>query len=484
MSFCSKESALAWAPFLPCHLLARAWLAGRADGLGEVWRRHGRAMLLAVVPAIVAFFTLRHFATSDVRGVFTVSYEENPLAYADLLTRWFTAVYLAGVGLLKCVVPTSLSSLYGPGVFPAIGSPAHLGFLVAALGLGAWLAAALVWRRRAPLLFLSACAFFGFLFLVSNLPFAIGTIFAERLYYQPSLGVCLLPAALLASPRLPALLRQLVTASLLIGAIGHAAVVVIRNGVWRDNTTLFLTDAERLPQSADLQAKAGYVLIDQDPDRAMGYFERCVAIDPDMPGAWASIARIHERRGNLEMAERNYRRALQCRHVEASGTQARTVEDLVRVLIAGKQPDQAVEFCRTTLQQLPGHYFARLAMLDLTYGKVAPNEMGAMLMDAVRRFPEDARIRLREAIFAHDVGQKTPAELTRIAQSLAENFARLPEHERRDAAGIRAQLYLGEIYVALGQKAAARPYLQGLLQMRELSPQARERAQVLLAKAQ
>jgi tetratricopeptide (TPR) repeat protein len=484
MAFSAKESALAWAPFAICHLLAKGWLAQVPTTLGAVWDRHKRALALTIVPAVVLFFALRHFATSDVRAVFTISYEENPLAYAGWLARWLSAIYLLGMALVKCVVPLQLASLYGPGALPVLDSPTHPGFLAALLGLGAWLAVALALRRRAPLLFLSAAAFLGFAFLISNLPFAIGTIFGERLYYQPSLGVCLLPAALLASPRVAGGLRRALVALLVVMGVGHAAVLLTRNGVWRDNETLFLTDSDRLPQSADLQAKAGYVLMDKDPDRALAYFARAVAADPEMPGAWASIARIHERRGDLAQAETNYARALACQHVAASGTQARTIEDLIGVLVARRKYDEAIEFSRKTLLQMPEHYSARLALLDLTHGKVPPDDYRRMIEDAARRYGNDARVQLRHALFAFDAGRRTPADLQLIAKTLSSTFAQLPPGERTATPGLRAQLYLGEIYATLGQKADARQWLQGVLAIRELSADARKRAESLLAKVQ
>ena len=43
--------------------------------------------------------------------------------------------------------------------------------------------------RRHPLVFLAMACFLGFSFATSNVLFAIGTIFGERLYFTPSLGL-------------------------------------------------------------------------------------------------------------------------------------------------------------------------------------------------------------------------------------------------------------------------------------------------------
>ena len=50
------------------------------------------------------------------------------------------------------------------------------------------------WARRQPLPFLAMAAFFGFSFLISNIPTPIETIFGERLYYTPAVGLSFLLA--------------------------------------------------------------------------------------------------------------------------------------------------------------------------------------------------------------------------------------------------------------------------------------------------
>jgi hypothetical protein len=58
--------------------------------------------------------------------------------------------------------------------------------------------ALVLWRKR-PLAAMGLCLFAGALFPVSNVPFVIGTIFAERLAYLPSAGLFCLAVGLLAA---------------------------------------------------------------------------------------------------------------------------------------------------------------------------------------------------------------------------------------------------------------------------------------------
>ena len=122
------------------------------------------------------------------------SYEQNPLAFVGVGARVITGTALLGLGLVKCVFPFALSSTYGPGALPVLTSPLAPAFLLTLAGLGAWLVLGLWLRRRQPLVVLSAALLLGFAFIGSNIPGAVGTIFGERVYYVPSLGVCVLAA--------------------------------------------------------------------------------------------------------------------------------------------------------------------------------------------------------------------------------------------------------------------------------------------------
>ncbi len=481
LTFGAKESALAWAPFLVCHLLAKAWLAGEPLTLAQLLRTRGKALAIALGPPLVLFFVLRQVVVGDM-AAYLPAYEHNPLAHTGAGPRVLTAVALLGFGLLKCVVPYGLSSIYGPGALPVLTSPLAPGFLAALGVLGAWLALALRLRRRQPLLFLGATVFLGFSFIGSNIPVAVGTIFGERGYYVPSLGVCLFAAWAVAKLREGSPARRAAVIALLALGVAHAAVILARNGAWRDSTTLLCTDADRTPASADLQVKAGYTLLGTDPARARAYFERAIAADPEHSGGFGNLAALLATQGDVEGAEANLRRALATKHVAHSGSQARLAEGLIRILQQRGKVEAAVTVCQETLAALPDHYYARVALLDLTLGRVAPETYTRMLDDAVRRYPTDPRFELRRGLFAHESGRLTPVELPGIAQRWLVLLGVLPAAEQVDATGVRARLYAGEILVGQGRAADARPVLEALLREPTLAPEVRSRAQAALGK--
>lgn len=481
-AFGTKESALAWAPFLVCHVLAKAWLAGEALSLVQLARTRGAALAITLLPPLILFFVLRQIVIADVAD-YLPSYEQNPLAHVGFASRAITGTALLGLGLLKCVAPFALSSTYGPGALPVLTSPLAPAFLAAVVGLGAWLAVGLWLRRRQPLLFLSATLFLGFAFIGSNIPVAVGTIFGERLYYVPSLGVCVLAAWGVQQLREGSPARRAAIAALLALGGWHAAVILVRNGAWRDTETLLRTDADRMPSSADLQAKAGYMVLATDPALARAYFERAIAADPEHSGGWGNLASVQARAGDLAGAEQSLRRALACKHVVYSGSHAQLVEALIRILQQLGKTDAAFAFCQEILAAFPRHYYARLAQVDLGQGRLPQDAVGRMLEDAVRQHPGDPRFELRRGLFAYEAGRLASVDLPATAPRWHEILQMLPPPERADAVGVRARLYLGEVLVSLGRHADARTMLAELLRDASLPPGMRARAEAALARS-
>jgi tetratricopeptide (TPR) repeat protein len=350
---------------------------------------------------------------------------------------------------VQCIAPFQLYCLYGPGAVKVVDSATDPGFILSFAVLAAWLGGGLGLCRRRPLLFLSVAAFLGFSFITSNIPMVIGTVYGERLFYLPSLGVCLVPAILLG--RLGATGRRVLLGAVVAWAVTCGAVILARNGAWRDTETLFLTDAARLPQSADLQAKAGYVLIDAEPERALPYFERSVAIDPEISGSWSSIGRIHQRRGDLDQAAANYKRALDTRFAATSGTESRTIEDYLMVLCAQQRLDEAVAFGREVLARMPEHYFARVAVLDHGSSRLPIGEWRRLLEDGMRLHGNDRVLILLAAMHGYESGQ----DLRQVLRGLQAGLAPPGPVILGPARQLRARLYLADVFGRLGQTAQA-----------------------------
>lgn len=319
--YCSKESALAFAPLLVCVLIARSW-AKRQDLRSVAF---GPAAAVSLAP-MGLFLLLRQNAIS-VHRVEMIDYVANPLWQADFLTRVCTAVKLWGYGLYQCFAPFDLSASYGVGVFDLSDSVLDFGFLASFLVLGGALAVALITGRRNPVVFLAVASFLGLGFITSNIPFATGTIFAERLYYAPSLGVCMFAAWGLERLHF----HRWLWWGLSAWALTSVTVGLSRNGVWADNATLFLTESRNQPRSVDMQVKAAGVLraAGGADDLAFEKLAEALRLVPGYPHALREKAALHMRRGEWDLAIESYQQAWESQYQELPSTREIAAAGLV-----------------------------------------------------------------------------------------------------------------------------------------------------------
>src|SRR5438445_705730 len=173
----------------------------------------------------------------------------NPAASTHTGLRVLTALEVLALAVWLLVFPRHLSADYSYRHIPVVESARDPGVAAGLLVAAALAVLALIlWRRRrVGFLWLGlALASYG---VVANILFPIGTIFAERLLYLPSVGFCALVAMALGQPvrgwRRAA--AGAVAAALVLGWGVRAGV---RNPVWRDQITLAESMVETAPDSA------------------------------------------------------------------------------------------------------------------------------------------------------------------------------------------------------------------------------------------
>ncbi|HEY5657056.1 MAG TPA: hypothetical protein VIY27_04635, partial [Myxococcota bacterium] len=306
----SKESALAWAPFLWLVWIARALRRDPACALGAGLRAGGlRALGVSVAP-LAAFLALRAQVLAGLPQPLAVaSVDANPLAHVPAFERLLSAVMIYGVAMVKTVLPLHLASDYGRAVFRLAESPGDPRFLLSGALLIALGAGGLASLRRRTLLFLAAASFLGFSFLTSNIPLAIGTIFGERLLYAPSLGLSFAVAWLgeqrLAAGRAGRMGTAVLLAALVAWLCASGLVILQRNAAWRSNAALYLTDAAAQPRSIKLNVLAADVYRERgETVRQFEHLGRAVALDAQPARAWLRLALLFlERRSWLEADE-------------------------------------------------------------------------------------------------------------------------------------------------------------------------------------
>jgi hypothetical protein len=289
LALCAKESSVVILPVMALVELRGGAAAPRA----RPWR------WLAYGAVVAAWLLLRAHAIGGWHAPAVTS--ANPLGGASLWTRERTALALFARALGLLVWPAALVPDYGRAVVVPL---AHVTAASLAGGLALAALAALVvlaWRRRAPWSDATLLLVVPGLFAVNAIVPLPGS-FAERWWYLPSLGACVLAAAALdlaaarARPWLPALLFAMV-----VGAL--ALRTVARNRDWRDNPTLFAACVATAPASALCQYSLGveYDARARDGD-ALQCYERAAALDPDWAEPHAAAATLHARAGRLDEA--------------------------------------------------------------------------------------------------------------------------------------------------------------------------------------
>lgn len=508
-ALCSKESAVAWLPFLPCYLWARAWAQGAAAQL----RAQLRPLLLVTGLPLLAFVGLRALAVDGMPE--DVFYAANPLYHEPALVRLATAIKLWGLGLLKCIWPFELSCIYGLEALTLTRSLFDLGFLAALLVLAAWLAWGL-WRpARRPLVFSSVALFFGFSVLTSNVPFAIGTMFGERLYFIPSLGVCLLAAWGLDALR--GVARRGLLAVLVVWAGWNIWVDLWRCPVWADNPTLMLNDVQVQPDSVSLNNKAAEMLWfmrDYQPERkaeheagAWRHLHRAQELDPGFIKSWITEADFLlkqawelEFAGKLDAAREKRRAALRCyesAHAQTARLAISGQEPFVKVSLGSLlmklgDPRRGFELTLQGYRMRPDRIAMQMARVEAGFlalerglPRVTPELLDSWIQAGLagREFQESfvlARVRLW-----YEYGEKNAEVAKAIVQALqpiVQGVDRSPDKQAKSAEQYRrARRQLAMTLKAMQRSDAARHHLQVLAELPNLEPAERREVEQALA---
>ena len=345
----SKENAVA----LPL-VLVLADLLDRLRGDATVAAARARApRYLALSTAAGLFVVLR----GTVVGLLARRADvlDNPLVALPPGERLLTGIKVIGLYAWRLLVPLRLSADYSYQQIAPVTSPLDaqfIGGLAVLLGVPAvaWWA-----RRRAPAVAL-AMGFMALTFaLVSNLPFQIGTIMAERLLYLPSAGFCLFAGALLeraaavgthwrrapaphaaGRPNRPGADRraaspvgapaELAHPGLTLGRLAVPRLAVplglmltlyavrtwTRNAVWRDPLAFFSAMVVDAPRSARSHRELGTALAAAGRfDESRRAFDRSLAIKPADPATLYNLGNALVQAQQVEQAIDTYTSALQ-----------------------------------------------------------------------------------------------------------------------------------------------------------------------------
>jgi tetratricopeptide (TPR) repeat protein len=247
-------------------------------------------------------------ALSGAGGIYEL---ENPLAPLPVLPRAWNAVLILVRYAGRIAFPLELTADESAWSFPIATGRSPLALVGVGLVAAAVLLALARFSRKTPAAF--GTLFFGLAFLpASNLLFPIGTIFAERLAYLPSAGLCLvLGLAIAGGGSLPDLARRRGVVLYAV-AIAFAARAAVRSTVWRSDDALFASSIRTSPRSAKAWYNDALIAVDRgDPKRGLEHARRATEIYPNYWDAFAVKGHAERDLKLLAESESSYRRAVE-----------------------------------------------------------------------------------------------------------------------------------------------------------------------------
>ena len=299
LALLSKENAVTLPAVLLLHDLVYAPLRERrfAPRLRRLLDGRGALVYAPYLVATAAYLAARHFALAGGGPTDSIDPIDNPLVSQGLPLRMLNALALGWRYVGRLVWPLHLSYDYSYDQIELLRSfaePRAIAVLAASLGaLALW---ALCWRRWRDLFYAIGFAAIAFS-VTSNLIVSIGTLFAERLLYLPSVGFCLAVALALerACRWLPGpRAAHAAFAGLVAAAVGlHAARAVVRSADWRSEYQLFLHDLDASPRSAKVQGNAGAVLLERGRfEEAAAHLRLATEIAPGRASGYARLGEL------------------------------------------------------------------------------------------------------------------------------------------------------------------------------------------------
>jgi tetratricopeptide (TPR) repeat protein len=334
LAFFSKESAITLLFIFPII----GWYFSQAGV-----RRNLLASASLLIPAGV-YFLARQSILQKYAVPFVVTAADNFLVAApDAASRMATAAMLLGKYLLLLVFPYRLVCDYSYNQIPIVGLASPLVWISLAVYASAIVYAVISFKKKSVMAF-AIIVYLVTIGISSNIFILIGTSFAERLLFLPSVGFCLLAGV--AISRLAAILfpadqatagvnefttRNKTAWLILIVILSLFAIrTVTRSAEWKDEWTLVSADVKRSPNSARMRYFHGIALRDRGKEQknedvyrdymqqAIHEFEECVSILPTYVEAYEELGLAWHRMGNPDKALQYYERVLKLNSKKAA----------------------------------------------------------------------------------------------------------------------------------------------------------------------
>ncbi|TSJ41894.1 tetratricopeptide repeat protein [Fluviicola chungangensis] len=309
----SKEAGIMYLPVLGLYF----WML-RKESVGSTFKK-----LLPLLLISGAWLILHQLVIhSDPTPPIQYSYHDNSLVACENGSRVATGIGILGRYLLESIAPFKLSYDYSYNQLPCLSftSLPVIGTLLAVI----FCALVVIKTHRSrPEIAFGILFFFITIALVTNIFSLIGTTYANRLIYTPSLGIIISVVigvfTLFKSQQTE---KWQSTAFLIstLAAILFSIQTIQRNKAWESNSTLFTADLQNSPNSARVQFNYGVLKMntEQSDSSAMrqqwqlaaSSFKKAISLDSLDANSYTNLGVVCYRLNELDQSVRYTQKAI------------------------------------------------------------------------------------------------------------------------------------------------------------------------------
>jgi len=296
LALLSKETAIVGLPILVFLMISQKEKKDTKVGV-----------ILFYVLVTISYLILRTMVLGDKGMANNATIVENPLKFVGTTQRVMNAFALVPFGVGKTIFPLRLSYDYSFNQLELITSWLNWRVLLGVGMVFLSLASLFSGLRKNKLWILGQAFFWGPLVITSNFIYPVGTIFGERLWFWPSLGIVMILTQLFRSCRVK---KGIGFVALLIVVL-FAGRTVVRNIDWLSQEKLFIHDATYAKNSVIVQTnKAAILLMKGDLEGGRVVMEEANKIYPKYPILINNWGMYFLRKGELDKAKDKFEECL------------------------------------------------------------------------------------------------------------------------------------------------------------------------------
>lgn len=309
----SKEAGIMYLPVLGLYF----WMV-RKESLGSTFKKLLPLLLISGVWLILHQLVIHTDPTPPIQ----YSYHDNSLVACENSSRVATGIGILGRYLLESIAPFKLSYDYSYNQLPCLSFTSFpvVGTLFAVILCAL---AVIKTRKSRPEIAFGILFFFITIALVTNIFSLIGTTYANRLIYAPSLGIIIsvvIGIFILFRSQQTEKWQSVAFLISTLAAILFSIQTIQRNKAWESNTTLFTADLQNSPNSARVQFNYGVLKMNTDQRDsstirhelllAASSFKKAISIDSLDGNSYTNLGVVSYRLNQFDQSVKYTKKAL------------------------------------------------------------------------------------------------------------------------------------------------------------------------------